>query len=152
MHRSGARTRKAHVVVDLSQGALEKYCGHGLLRSRGPHAARLSDVLRSVCARPGKPNGEDCRYYFSSARSVDGADGAQSHRCRIAFPWENAIPDHGSRYEVLRSVPRGTHSRADRADQTAAAITKFECICGEIRPLSEDGVYRADGLLQQSIA
>ena len=69
-----------------------------------------------------------------------------------AVPQEHAVPDHGSRYEIFRSFPRGTDSGADRAGPTTAAITQFERVCGEIRTLSEDGVYRADGLLQQIIA
>jgi hypothetical protein len=48
------------------------------------------------------------------------------------------------------SLARGAH--ADRADPTAAAVTKFDCVCGEIRTLSEEGAWRADGLLQQIIA
>ena len=52
------------------------------------------------------------------------------------FPTAHTVLDHG----------------ADRADPTAAAFTQLERVCGEIRALSEDGVYRADGLLQQIIA
>jgi len=36
------------------------------------------------------------------------------------------------RDQVFRSIPRGTDSGADRVDPAAAAITKFERVCGEI--------------------
>ncbi len=59
---------------------------------------------------------EDCGNHLSSGRSLDDADGAQSHRCRGAVPSAHTVPNHGSRYQIFRSLPRGAGSGADRAD------------------------------------
>jgi hypothetical protein len=85
--------------------------------------------------------------HHTATRSVDRDD----REC-IA----NVLSEHGMDPALERGkrTSWSTFLKAhwDRADPTAAAITKFERVCGETRTLSDDGVYRADGLLQQIIA
>jgi hypothetical protein len=140
-------------VVDLSQGALGEYCRHGFVHGGGFYAAGLVThyvlFILDLAPRTVKIAGITAHpheaWMVQMARNLTDAGEPFLRHTRFL------IMDRDTKY-IIRSLPRGTDSGADRADPTAAALTQFERVRGKIRTLSEDGVYRADGLLQQIIA
>ncbi len=137
---------------NVSQGALENFCGERFSDRGGLNGQGAGHTLFVVHDQPGRPGGRSSRIDGESGQGVDLAGRAQRHRLRRRSSARQTLLDYRPGYKIHGAIPAISARVWDRGDPVATHVAEFERIRRALRTLDQGGMPESDDFRRAGVA